>query len=310
MKKCYVIYNYNSGKSKSSKYIDKIYKILEKHGYESTIIYTKYPKHAEEIIYEIDEADLVISAGGDGTFSEVMTGNLRREKPLLIGNLPVGTTNDVGFMYGYKKNILKNLELLLNGVVKEIDVCMINEKVFTYVAGFGNFINIAYDTPRKLKKKYGKFAYIIYGLSAVRDNLKTFDVTYEIDNVSYSGKYSLIFVTNSNRVAGVNNIYDDVKLNDGKFEVVFCNLNSKADLVKGFLQFGIKKVNQIPGFTYHKTTNLSIKIDNKQETSWCLDGDKLDDNQLVSNFDIIKDIKLLIPKKNEKKLFMDIDEDL
>ena len=94
--------------------------------------------------------------GGDGTFNEVMDGNLKRQNRLILSHIPVGTTNDVGVMFGYGKNIKQNLKYLLNGVVKGIDVCLINNKPFVYVAGFGKFMQISYDTPRELKKKLGK----------------------------------------------------------------------------------------------------------------------------------------------------------
>ena len=54
------------------------------------------------LVEELDSLiDLVISVGGDGTFSEVMNGNLEREKQLVLAHLPVGTTNDIGHMYGF-----------------------------------------------------------------------------------------------------------------------------------------------------------------------------------------------------------------
>lgn len=304
MKKCFVIYNDQSGKAKANNYIHKIYSILEKHGFETTIIHTKYKHHAEDIVYEIDDADLVIAAGGDGTFSEVMTGNLKRKKPLLLGNLPLGTTNDVGHMYGYKRNLLTNLNLLLEGNIKNVDVCTINGQVFTYVAGFGNFLNIAYDTPRKLKKKFGKLGYLIYGLNAVRDKLKFFDVTYKIDGVSYQGKYSLLFITNSDRVASVNDIYENVKLDDGKFEVVFCNLTSKREMIKKLCLLSIKHIDQIPGFIFYQTDHLEMKIKDKQNTPWCIDGERLEDVNSTYHFQIIRNVKLLVPSKNEENLFI------
>lgn len=304
MKKCFVIYNDQSGKPKANNYIHKIYSVLEKYGYETTIVYTKYKHHAEDIVYEIDEADLVISAGGDGTFSEVMTGNLKRKKPLLIANLPLGTTNDVGHMYGYKKNLLSNLTLLLEGTVKKVDICTMNGHIFTYVAGFGNFLNIAYDTPRKLKKQFGKLGYLIYGLSAVRDKMKFFDIQYKIDGVQYSGKYSFIFITNSDRVAGVHDIYQNVKLDDGKFEVVFCNLTSKREMVKKLCMLSLKHIHQIPGFTFYQTDSLEMKIEDKQNTPWCIDGERLEENTSTYTFRIIKNVQLLIPRKNEDNLFI------
>ena len=157
MRKCVIIMNPESGKKKKLTSYNLFYDMLRKHGYDTEIIFTKKKGDATEIVQTLDykETDLVISAGGDGTLNEVVTGNMRREQKLLIANLPMGTTNDVGNMYGYTKSIEKNLELLLTGKPKKIDVCYIDDTAFVYVACLGDYIDMAYNTPRELKKKYG-----------------------------------------------------------------------------------------------------------------------------------------------------------
>ena len=156
MRKCVIIINPESGKKKKLKNYNIFYDTLRKYGYETEIIFTKRKGHAIEIVQELDRhIDLVISAGGDGTLNEVVTGNMLRKHKLLLANLPLGTTNDVGNMYGYTKDIKQNLEILLNGKPKKIDVCYIDNTAFIYVACLGDYIDMAYNTPRTLKKKYG-----------------------------------------------------------------------------------------------------------------------------------------------------------
>ena len=102
MKNCVVIYNPNSGHIFKSKYLKEYKNILIKHKYNPKFIGTEYAGHAKEIVSHLDNhIDLVISMGGDGTFNEVMTGNLQRNHPLILAHIPVGTTNDVGVMFGY-----------------------------------------------------------------------------------------------------------------------------------------------------------------------------------------------------------------
>lgn len=301
MKKCIIIYNGKSG----NKYIDvdKFRSTFHQYSYEIEIIETKYPNHACKIMETLEVVDLVISAGGDGTYNEVITGNLKRDIPLLVANLPTGTTNDVASMYGYTKNVQKNIELLLNGIIKKVDVPTINNQVFTYVASFGSYMNIAYDTPRELKEKYGRLGYFIYGLKAIKDKLKLFDIIYEIDGKETSGKYSLIFVTNSTRIAGVEHLFKDVKLDDGMFEVVLCNLTSKQELVKNILLLPLMHVEDIPGFTVYRTNHFQMKIENIQDTSWCVDGEKLKDNAHFYNLIICKQMDVLIPRIYQDSLF-------
>ena len=101
MKKCVMIYNSKSRKNKSNDLLPQFEKIINEKGYELEIKYTKKKGHASKIIRDLpDDIDLVIAAGGDGTFNEVVSGDLKRAKKLLIANFPLGTTNDVGTMYG------------------------------------------------------------------------------------------------------------------------------------------------------------------------------------------------------------------
>ena len=144
MKKCMVIYNPNSGKYNKEETLPKIKKILEEYDYIVDIIDTKCMGDATNIVSTCEHKDLLISIGGDGTFNEVMTGNFMRKDRLVLCHLPSGTTNDIGTMWGYGKNMLSNLKLALNGQVKRIDICTINNKPFVYSAGFGKLYKRRY----------------------------------------------------------------------------------------------------------------------------------------------------------------------
>ena len=163
MKKALMVVNPNSGKNKKIDEI-KVKKIFLKYNYEIDIVYTEYKDHARKITLETN-ADLLISVGGDGTFNEVMNGNLDRERKVVVAHIPFGTTNDLGAMYGYTKWFYTNLNLLLNGKIKNIDICTINNRPFTYVAAFGKGVNVSYDTSSKLKKKLGYLAYALEGIA-------------------------------------------------------------------------------------------------------------------------------------------------
>ena len=153
MKKCVLIYNPESGKKRKKLKIELTEKTLNQYGYDVTFIKTLKAGDCMNIVANLEHVDLVIVAGGDGTLNEAISGNLMRKDKLLISHLPIGTVTDVGRLYGFTKKITKDLNLMLNGVSKNIDVCLINNKPFIYVACFGNFTNISYDTPRRLKKK-------------------------------------------------------------------------------------------------------------------------------------------------------------
>lgn len=305
MKKCVLIINPNSGKDLTEDYIIDYQNILRKHDYETIIYFTARSKHAVEIISKLDDTiDLVISVGGDGTFNEVVTGNLKRKNRLLLAHIPLGTTNDIGAMFGYGNDILENLKLALEGNVKNIDICTINKKPFIYVAGFGKFMNVPYETPRNLKSKYGHFAYVMEAVKNFSSPTKLYDLTYKINGETFSGHYSFMLISNANRIAGIKNFYKDVKLDDNQFEVVLCNLTKKADIVKSLYTVATSSITEAKGFEFYKVSELEIKFNDDITDAWCIDGEKLDDDSNIYKIEIVREFSILMPKKNIKKLFV------
>lgn len=304
MKKCIVIYNPHSGHKQIKKHLPEIEKIINKKGYEVEFLATKYKGHATELVETIPKIDLLMSFGGDGTFNEIMTGNFKRKEKLLLTHIPVGTTNDIGGMLGYTKNIAENVKLSLNGVVKDFDIGLINNHPFIYVAGFGKYTNIAYETPRNLKKIIGHLAYLKEGVAAFFSKTKLHDVTYEINGENYRGLFSLILISNANHIAGVKNIYKDVKLDDNQLEVIFCTIKKRKDIIKSLYFLTMYGPSQVPGIYFYRTNNIKIKINNDDYKSWCIDGEELESNPTHKyNIELSRNVQILIPKKNISKLF-------
>lgn len=305
MKNCAIVYNPNSGKrNKNKNFVNNVHNILIKYHYISTFFETKEKKDAIKIVSELDDYfDLVILVGGDGTLNEGITGNLQRKKKLLLGFIPMGTTNDVGTMYGYTKNYQKNLKMLLEGKKKVVDICMINSKPFIYVACTGNYVDISYATPRKLKEKYGKLAYTLYGAKKVTEKLKQYKIEYEVDGKKYSGKFSFIFITNGNRVAGVNGIYNDVKLDDGMFEVAFCKAKNKRELLKMLPSLFTMNIKYDKEIIYYRTNHMHITWKDDMLESWSIDGEEYKEKNRIFDFRVIREMELLVPIKNIQKLF-------
>lgn len=303
MKKCVVICNPNSGKRVNKDFLSSYLDILMEYDYEPEIIFSKYKGHITKIVSEIRNIDLLISLGGDGTFNEAMNGNLQRKERLLLAHIPLGTTNDIGVMFGYGKDPISNLKLLLNGCKKKIDICTVNGKAFVYVAGFGKFMNIPYETSRELKKKFGYLAYLIEGAKDFLNPVKLYEISYVVDGETYTGLYSFVIISNANRVAGINNIYDNIKLNDGKFEVLFCNLTKKKDVLKTLYYLKLGDITKVPGFYFHRTDNIKV-VFKKPVNSWCVDGEKLEQETTSFDIRVEKNIEIMMPEKNIKQLFL------
>lgn len=295
MKKALVIHNPNSGKRRN------VYNILKKskdlflkYGFEYNYIATKYKGHAKKIVKELENIDLVISVGGDGTFNEIVSGNILRDKKLVLSHIPIGTTNDLRSLFGLGKDIRKNIEIILSGDDRQIDICMLNNNPFVYVSGFGKFINLSYETSSKSKAKYGYLAYLVSGVKDFFKESYMYEIEFTINGVTKRGKYSLGIISNANRIAGINNFYKDVKLDDDTFEVLFCSIRKRSDLLKSLFRLGITDITKVNGVELYKTNKIKIKFLNKLKKPWTIDGEKYPSRDTFYEITINKDIKFRI----------------
>lgn len=305
MKKCVIICNPNSGHRDKKNLLGRFYTILEEHDYSVDIRMTKYAGHATKIMKNLsDNIDLVLSVGGDGTFNEVIAGNLDRENKLLVSHLPLGTTNDLGSIFGLTKSPVNNLKLILEGEIRNIDICRINKRPFVYVAGLGKFVDVAYDTPRKLKKQLGQMAYLIEGVKSFTDKTHLFEMTYEANGEKITGLYSLALICNARRIGGFE-VFKEVKMDDNKFEVLLTNITDRKDIVKSIYHLATKDITKLPGFYFFRTDHLKITLKELPKKNWCLDGEQYKEKELVFDITINKEIKMMLPKTELKNIFME-----
>ena len=304
MKKCVVIYNSHSGRKIKKNFLATYVDILLENDYDPEIVFSKYKGNIIEVVRNLpDDIDLVISVGGDGTFNEAVNGNLERKNKLLLAHIPLGTTNDIGAMFGYGTDVIKNLRMLLEGEKRNIDICTVNNKAFVYVAGFGKFMTIPFETGRTAKKRLGYLAYLNEAVKHFFGRTKLHELTYKVNGEEYKGLFSFILISNANHIAGISNFYNNVYLDDKKFEVLFCNLTKRKDIVKSLLFLTAGDITKVPGFYFYKTDKLEINF-SVENDKWCVDGEELIGKARKYNIDIISNFPVMIPKKNINRVFL------
>lgn len=301
-KRVLIIYNPNSGKKDKNYLCAKYKELLMKYGYNVSIVQTKYPNHATTVIKNAPHFDIVFSLGGDGTLNEVIAGNMEREDKLNICPLPLGTCNDVATMLGYGKDPIENLEKAISGELHDLDIGTINNTPFIYVVGMGKFMNIPYEADSIEKKKMGYFSYLKMGVKELINKIKKYKAKIKIDGKELDGNYSMIMVSNSNHIAGVDNFHKDVKLDDGKFEILLCKSSDIVDMSINFMRYfmGLETENIIS----LKGHDIDIEMDEISEKNWCIDGEELKDNSRRIKILPKAKMKILTPKNiRNKKLF-------
>ncbi|KAE8296564.1 Acylglycerol kinase, mitochondrial [Larimichthys crocea] len=89
--------------------------ILHLAGIEVTIVKTDYEGQAKKLMELMEQTDMLIVAGGDGTLQEVVTGLLRRPDQDKLSNIPIGF-----IPLGSHNSLSPSLHLLSDNKVKDI----------------------------------------------------------------------------------------------------------------------------------------------------------------------------------------------
>lgn len=268
------VYNPYSGQVQIRNYLWDILNILSMEDYDLTVKPTTDRMDAYEIVKETGKYySKVICSGGDGTLNEVVNGlmEIEKEKRPVLGYIPAGSTNDYGTSLKLSKNMRRAAEFCVVGNAKTYDIGKFNDRCFVYVAAFGLFSEVSYETDQQIKNAMGHFAYVIEGAKSLSSfepvhlKIRTADREEEDD-------YIFGMITNSLSVGGIYKMKEsDVDLSDGLFEVLLVKLPKKIQDLTAINNFllGIGDASGV--VEVFKTDHIIIECDGKM--GWALDGE-------------------------------------
>ncbi len=295
-KKLLFIYNARAGKGIIKSKVADIVEIFVKNDYEVTIYPTQYYLDGQRKVKEESEGyDLIVCSGGDGTLNEVVSGMMELEKKIPIGYIPAGSTNDFSTSLQIPKQPLKAAEVAVNGRPFASDIGTLNGKYFVYVAAFGLFADVSYQTKQEMKNLLGHSAYLIEGVKRLY-NIPSYALRVQYGDQELSGDYIYGMVTNSISVGGFKNLTGkEVQLDDGVYEVILIRRpKNPAQLneVLGAIVSGDLKATNIDSF---KTDRLKITCE--EEFPWTVDGEFGGEYTVVEIINHKHAVHIQIPKK-------------
>ncbi len=217
-----LIVNPKAGKLVSEQRAERISSLLQKQECNVTCFYTEYAKHAIQIVKDnAHRSDVFVCCGGDGTLNEVVGAVTVYASGKPVGYIPAGTTNDFASTVGLSKNVDKSVKAITDGNISALDLGYIRQSgtYFTYVASFGAFTNVSYETTQESKNVFGHAAYILDGIRSLKD-IKPYHMVLKTESEVIDGDFIFGSITNSMSLGGIMKFKkEDVSLNDGKFEV-------------------------------------------------------------------------------------------
>ena len=266
------VYNPYSGVQTISRHLKEIVNLYTAAGFDVIVHPTQAQGDCKNTVMRLaNSVDRVIVAGGDGTHNEAVNGLIECGCLLPYGYIPCGSTNDFSHSLGIPVQIMRAARNAIYGDPFAYDIGLMNDRYFTYVAGFGAFTEVTYSTPQQTKNTLGYAAYLISGLASV-PNIMPYHVKFESPVKSGEGDYVLGLVTNTLQVGGMKNLLPhDIALDDGLFEVLFVKNPRNAIELNKILVSAVKHDFQADCFEYFKTPSITIACD--KPLAWTLDGE-------------------------------------
>ena len=306
MKKIYFIPNLSAGKAEIGSYLAEILNRMTRAGYEVTVHPTQAPLDATYMTAKAAESglyDAIWCSGGDGTLNEVMTGMMRAKKRCPLGYIPCGSVNDYARSIGIPRDILKATDLILDGVPRQVDTGTINERNFNYIAAFGAFTDVTYQTPQNVKNVIGPLAYVMNAATKLGD-LRDFHMRITCAGQTIEDRFIYGMVTNSASVGGVLDI-SDFLFDDGTFELTLVKRPDDLLDLHDTLRFlrDIHEIGEQEKVICLRGADVTIQLLENVKVPWTVDGEYMPNASHVHIVNHRQAVTLLVPRTANMSLF-------
>ena len=286
-KRVLLLVNAVSGKNNA---VDELFEMIKNLTLDHCIV-TVYPVEpsaglvSEDALADLPEGvfDVVACCGGDGTLNHVMNQMMKRQINLPLGYIPTGSTNDFSRSIngGRQLTVAEQCKAISGDKVFAYDVGCINGEYFNYIAAFGAFTEVSYDTSQDLKNTLGYAAYWLNLLAHLPNGLAYHVHTkYTYDDGEGEGEFIFGAVANTTSIGGVKSpLIQNSELNDGKFEVILIVVPKNiVDLnrILNKMSTGNTDDTYVIKFT---TSHIHFEFD--REVRWTLDGEASKKNDVA-----------------------------
>lgn len=290
------LFNIKAGTSGIRNKTADIIDIFTRGGYDVLAHPSQSATDMEEIIkVRGNEFDVVVTCGGDGSLNDTINGLMALENPPALGYIPTGTMNDFAASHHLSNNMMIAASDIVHGDITYTDVGCFNGRYFSYVAAFGAFTDVSYDTPQSTKNLLGKSAYILEAMKRI-PMLSSNHMKVKCNDLEFENDFIYGMASNSLSVGGISlDRKGDLELDDGRFNVILIRKGLSdilnASVMLNSVLMGLEKSKHID---FIRTNSVTITSD--KPVSWTLDGEFGGDVTEATIECIEKKLKIIVPK--------------
>ncbi len=286
-----VILNPYAGRWKGLQKREEIEHTLKSAGVDFDLVMTEAPNHGTELAHQAAKNGFspIVSAGGDGSVSEVMNGIVAAAQesgvePTPLGILPLGSANDLMVNLGIPTNIPGAVKVIASGHTRRIDLGEVTAWDLTGTNPkrryFDNNSAIGLEPcitliQQKISWLRGSLRYVVAALLGVAKNPQwNMKLTWE--GGEYSGPATLVTAGNNPITGGVFYMAPHADPFDGKLNCVFGSITSRFEILRVLprtMKAGAGNYVEHPAI--HEINVSELKIHTDQPTPLHADGEIL-----------------------------------
>jgi len=267
-----IIVNPYAGRWKARAAIPDIERACQRIGLDYELVITDGPNHGIELAREAALAGFspIVSAGGDGSISEVVNGLMQATGACAehsrsggvagpFGVIPLGSADDFADMLDMEKGVEAACRVIMAGHTRTIDVGCVNGRYFDNNSAIGLEPMVSI-TQAAMKRVKGTPRYVLAALKTILSH-KPWHMRLAWDDGEYEGPIALVSVGNTRRTGGAFWMTPRAEVDDGYLDFVFAGKLGRPKLLRLLpTTFDGSHVER-PEITYTRTTRLTIECD-------------------------------------------------
>ena len=226
-----IIYNPSAGRGRARRNVAVVEEHLRRRGARVDCEPSTGPQDLVRIAAESSRAgyDRVVVCGGDGTINLAI-----REFDLAQGTLaivPTGSGDDFAKVLGIPRDVRKACDVIIDGVIREVDVALANELRYLGVAGLGFDSEVADFANRNVKFLRGSAVYL-YAILRVLPRFTPRSVAIRMDEQTRDVPIMFAAIGNTRQYGGGIRITPDAQVDDGLLDLCIVHETTRVELLK------------------------------------------------------------------------------
>jgi len=216
-----------NGKAAQDAHVREAVQAIREEGHQVEVRVTWEEGDAERLVAEAADAaargalDHLVAGGGDGTVNQVFAAAFETGLPerCTLGLLPLGTANDFAQSADIPaSDPLAALRLVLEAPARRIDLGLLDGRPFVNLVSGGFGAQVTAETNARLKSTLGAFAYVLSGLSRVKE-LNACAGRFEGPDFAWEGAFMAFAIGNGRQAGGGIVLCPDAQLDDGLLDL-------------------------------------------------------------------------------------------